>query len=104
VNLRKLQRKLRRTARRELRQGFLNPWEYESALEVAKDSQALQELSNQIETEGLNPWQNPKRFYGAGFGSVFSNFWDWFLENWPEILEIVLKIAPMFLENQDADS
>lgn len=104
MNLNKLRRKLRRTARRELRQGVLTREEYQTATSIAKDNRALKELSNQIETVGLNPWENPKQFYSNGFGAIFGNFWDWFLENWPEILEMILTIAPMFLENEDANS
>lgn len=97
MRARKLRRKVRNQARREYRRGNITREAYGHAIAVSNNNQALAELQSRIDSAGLDPWKNPERLYGADWGAFFRNIWDWFVENWPTILEMILTIAPLFL-------
>lgn len=93
----KLRRKVRQQARREFRRGAMTQDQFKSAMAVAASNEALDELQQRIDEAGLDPWKNPDRLIGADWRSFFSNLWDWFVENWPAILALIMKIAPLLL-------
>lgn len=63
---------------------------------VADNEVALNELQVLIKDEKLDPWANPERLVGD-WRDALRNLWDWFVENWPKILEFILTIAPLLL-------
>jgi len=100
MNLKKLRRKLIKQAKRERRKGNMSRDEFLKVVAVADDPAALAELNTRVEEEVY-----ATRYSGVTVGGFFSNLWDWFVANWPKILNIVLTIAPMFLmEPKDEDS
>lgn len=64
---------------------------------VANSDKALDELQLRINAKGINPWKNPRRMLGFNWKTFWANVRDWFVENWDEILEIILTIAPLLL-------
>ena len=63
--------------------------------------QKLQMLNDRIEAE-VNPWNQQGLIRGDRKGwdwqTWLANAWDWFVANWPEILKIIITIAPLLLE------
>ena len=94
---RKLRRKVRKQARREYRKGNMTREQYGAAMAVTASDEALVELQNRIDEQQLDPWKNPQRLIGVDWREMLSNLWDWFIENWPAILKIILTIAPLLL-------
>jgi len=70
--------------------------QYDACVEVCKSKEALRNLNEQIETD-VNPWKRADGLIGADWKTWWSNVWDWFVENWPKILKIILTIAPLLL-------
>lgn len=104
MKLSTLRRRTLRQARREYRRGTLTDYNYYKIKAVCNDDTSLKMLNEKIENE-VNPWNGPNRLYGADWRTIFANIWDWFKENWPTILRIILTIAPLLLEpQQDEDS
>lgn len=102
MNLNVLARKVRREARRDRRRGVISREEYEACYAVTEDWDALEQLNRRVEAE-VNPW-NQNGLVGADWREWLANLWDWFKENWPEILRIILTIAPLLLlEPEDED-
>lgn len=97
MSKRRLRRKVRRQARREYRKGNMTREQYGAAMAVAASDEALVELQKRIDEQQLDPWKNPQRLIGVDWKEFFANLWDWFVENWPKILEIILTIAPLLL-------
>lgn len=95
MNLNVLARKVRREARRDRRRGIISREEYNACVAVSEDWDALEQLNRRVEAE-VNPW-NQNGLVGADWREWLANLWDWFKENWPAILEIILTIAPLLL-------
>ncbi|MHC4302091.1 MAG: hypothetical protein ACYS7Y_32920 [Planctomycetota bacterium] len=95
MKLKKLKKKVLRQAKREYRRGTMSKAEYDAARNVANDKVALMKLNDRVERE-VNPWNRGDGLKGD-FRTVLANIWDWFVENWPKILEIIMTIAPLLL-------
>lgn len=95
MKLKKLRKKVRRQARREHRRGKMTDGELRTALAVSNDDVALARLNERVERE-VNPWNRGDGLKGD-WKTILSNIWDWFVENWPKILEIIMTIAPLLL-------
>ena len=101
MNNKQLARKLRRQARRLHRRGDLSQRDYETCMAAANSEAALTEINLQIKLAGLNPWETPEGLSGVGWKDIFKRLWDWFKENWPAILAIIIKFAPLLLLAED---
>ena len=102
MKLKKLRRKIRRQAKRELRAGRMTQQQSDQCEVVANNDLALQMLNERIENE-VNPWNRANGLIGASWKGWFSNAWDWFVANWPKILNIILKLAPLLLLEPDRE-
>jgi len=87
MKLKKLKRKLKSHAAKELLRGRLSMDEFRKVFSVANNDAALAELNRKL----------PAVRYGSTAGA-WANFWDWFVANWPDILNLILTLAPLFLE------
>lgn len=96
MKLAKLKRKTLRQARRELRYGRMTNKQMEIVEAVVNDKARLAKLNWQIESE-INPWKRSDGLVGADWKTWLANVWDWFVENWPAILKLIMTIAPLFL-------
>jgi len=96
MKLKKLRRKIRRQAKRELRAGRITQLQADQCEAVTANDVTLQKLNERIENE-VNPWNRTNGLIGSSWKSWLSNAWDWFVANWPAILKIILKIAPLLL-------
>jgi hypothetical protein len=105
MRLKKLRKKIRRQAKRELRAGRITQQQADHCLYVADANDTiLRKLNSRIENE-VNPWNRADGLIGASWKDWFSNAWDWFVTNWPKILNIILTIAPLLLmETEREDS
>lgn len=97
MSKRTLARKARRQARREYSAGRINKETYQHIMEASRDDQTLEEWNQRIYSAQLNPWDHTGVLYGSLKGFDWSNIWDWFAENWDEILKILLTILPLFI-------
>jgi hypothetical protein len=102
MKLSKLRRKIKRYARYDY---FINRTmtrgEYAKVMIVADNDASLVMLLVRIDEAKLDPWKHPSRLISGDGTSFFANLWDWFLENWPTILRIILTIAPLLLMETD---
>ena len=105
MKLKRLRKKIRRQARRELRAGRLTQQQADHCLAVSDASDAvLRKLNSRIENE-VNPWNRANGLIGASWKGWLSNAWDWFTANWKLVLNIILTIAPLLLmETEREDS
>ena len=108
MRLSALRRRTIRQARREYHRGRLTGTQLTDVYAVVEDRASLVKLNDRVERD-VNPWNdtNDNTLYGADgrWQNFFKNVWDWFVENWPTILSIILKLAPLLiLENADEDS
>ena len=90
---------LERKARRQLRRSYLT-----GRVDSAMYDKISKQLSNQkfltrlnADTVHLNPWETPGLMTTKLKQFDFSTIWDWFAENWDEILRIILTLLPLFL-------
>lgn len=97
MNNRQLARKIRKQARRAKRRGDISLHEYQTCMAAANSEKSLTEINTQLRLIGMNPWESPKALASAGVGEIFRKLWDWFVENWPTILSIIMKIAPLLI-------
>ena len=99
MNNRRLRRKIIRRAKWGFRNEEMGAHAYVRAIAVANDENALNELQRRIKLARMDPWSQPDNLVGADWRTILSNLWDWFEANWPDILKIILTIAPLLLEN-----
>lgn len=83
-------RKARRVARRAYWRGRMTREEYEQVKEAVKNPEVVARWQAKVEETHKTPWRN------GNFD--FSEIWEWFKENWPTILKILLTLAPLLLE------
>lgn len=104
MRLSKLRRKVRRQARLGRLNGSMTEGQYQAAIAICKNETALAELNNRVENE-INPWNRTDGLIGADWREIWANIVDWFKENWPAILRIILTILPLLiLEPEREDS
>lgn len=104
VRLNKLRRKVRRQARSGRLDGSMTEAQYQASIAICKNEKALAELNNRVENE-VNPWNRTDGLIGASWREIWANIADWFKENWPAILRIILTILPLLLlEPEHEDS
>lgn len=94
---RTLARKATRQARREYRRGNIDRATRDHILQCVRDESTLTEWNERIYSAQLNPWDHTGVLMASVKGFDFSNIWDWFSENWDEILKILLAVLPLFL-------
>lgn len=100
MSKRKLARKARKQAGREYRAGRIDRDEYNHVIKASYDDAVLEEWNQRIYSAQLNPWDHTGVLMTSMKGFDFSNIWDWFAENWDEILKILLTILPLFLGDE----
>ena len=95
MNLNKLRRKIRRQAKRELHAGRITQQQAAQCEGVAADYYLLKALNKEIEP------QVPPVYYAdfarMGWKERLASIWDSFVANWPAILKIILRLAPLLL-------
>lgn len=93
----KLARKARKQARKARRRGEITGQMYTHIMRATNDPIVLDEWNYQIEEARLNPWDNKTQLMGFSW----SDLWDWFEENWPQILEMLLMILPLLALDEE---
>jgi hypothetical protein len=95
MKIKKLRKKLRKQLRKETSLKARLCIE-----EVLGSERGLEMLNQRIEAE-VNPWNQQGLIRGDREGwdwkTWLANAWDWFVANWPKILEIIITIAPLLL-------
>lgn len=92
-----LARKARRQAKRARRRGEISAQDYETVMAACESDAMLTKWNEKIEEARLDPYAHPGVVVRGGFADVFKVLWDWFVANWPAILSLLLKIAPLLL-------
>lgn len=88
-------RKVRRVARRQRRHGKIDRETYQKIVDGSRSSEMVAKWKTAIESRVPGaPWIQKT---GMDWREVFTEIWEWFLENWPEILEIMLALL-VFIE------
>ena len=88
-------RKMRRVARRQFRRGIINRKTYQRIKNGSRDSIMVQKWQNAIEQQIPGaPWLRKGDF---DWRELLHQIWEWFLENWPTILRIILALL-VFIE------
>jgi hypothetical protein len=87
-------RKARRVARRQYRRGKITRQEYEHVCEASRDPEVVAKWEAEVEKQLGAPWKAKGGFLD---GFDFSAIWEWFKENWPTILKILLTILPLLI-------
>lgn len=85
-------RKVERVARRQYRRGKITREEYDKVLEAVSRPDVMAKLEEEVAKKIGAPWR-VKRVGGLDFNEL----WDWFIENWPEIMKLLLMVLPLFL-------
>jgi hypothetical protein len=83
-------RKARRVARRQYWRGKMTRAEYEQVKEACKDPEMVARWQAEVEQSYHTPWREGRFDMGV--------IWEWFKENWPAILKVLLTLAPLMLE------
>ncbi|MHC4702591.1 MAG: hypothetical protein ACYTFQ_18670 [Planctomycetota bacterium] len=83
-------RKAKRVARRAFWRGQITREEYEHVKEAVQDPELVRWWQADVERNLQAPWRDGEFDFAA--------IWEWFKENWPTILKILLTIAPLLLE------
>lgn len=96
MRLSKLRKKTIRQAMRERRAGRMTDEQMAAVDAVVNDPVKLAELNERVEKD-VNPWNRADGLIGADWREWLANVWDWFVENWPTILKIIITIAPLLL-------
>jgi len=88
-------RKVRRLARRQRRRGKLDSKTYQKIVDGSRDSEMVAKWKVAIES-GVSgaPWLQKT---GMDWREMIEAIKDWFLENWPAILKILLTLL-VFIE------
>lgn len=90
-----LERKARRQLRRSYLTGRIDEATYDKAIKGLKNQDLMSKWNAKI--THLNPWETPGLLTSKVKQFDFSTIWDWFAENWDEILRILLTLLPLFL-------
>lgn len=101
MNNRRLARKARRQIRRSYRSGNIDKVTYARTMEATYDDKVLTEWNARISSAQLNPWEHNGVLMSSLKGFDFAVIWDWFAENWDEILRILLTLLPLFLGDDE---
>jgi hypothetical protein len=96
-----LARKARRQLRRAFRSGDIDKRTYARSMEATYNDAVLTEWNARISSAQLNPWEHQGLLMQSLKGFDFSVIWDWFAENWDEILRILLALLPLFLGDEE---
>jgi hypothetical protein len=91
-------RKARRVARRQYRHGLISSEEYQQVREASRDPEIVARWEAEVERQLGAPWKLRTGWFD------WSAIWEWFIENWPTILRILLTLLPLILaERQPAE-
>lgn len=96
MRLSKLRRKLVKQAKSEFKAGRLHERDYKICLALADNKEGLEKFNERIEKD-VNPWNRADGLIGMDWKEWLQNIWDWFVANWPAILNIIVTIAPLLL-------
>lgn len=100
MNTRRLARKARRRAYSDFINRNITLDEYRAIKNATKDEEILRRWSQEIDKQ-----LTTKKLYGSGWKNFFRNVWDWFENNWADILKILFQLLPLILmERHNADS
>lgn len=88
-------RKVRRVARRQWRREKLDFVTYRKIVVGSRDPDTVAKWKLEVEKKVPGaPWAVKT---GTDFRDKFSEIWDWFIENWPTILKLLLTLM-VFVE------
>lgn len=83
-------RKIRRIARRQYRRNLIDYKTYQKVRTGSYDSATVQKWQDAIERRIPGaPWL---RKDDTNWAELLQQIWEWFIENWPAILEIILTL------------
>ena len=88
-------RKVRRVARRQCRHGLMSRSDYRKVVTASRDPDMVAKWEAQVKRQVGAPWEA-----STEFGIDWSSIWEWFKENWPTILKILLTLLA-FVEMPD---
>jgi hypothetical protein len=97
----KLARRLRRQARRQFWLGNIDLETRDKVYAVTYNETAMDEVEKKIKQ--FSPWGDGAGLIGADWSTYFAVVWDWVKEYWPQILKIILTIAPLLLMEENDD-
>lgn len=88
-------RKVRRVARRQKRRGKIDQVTYQKIVVGSRDPATVKKWRSAVE-KGVSgaPWLVKT---GGDWRERLTEIWDWFIENWPTILKIILSLL-VFIE------
>ena len=88
-------RKVRRVARRQLRRGKIDQEIYKKIAVGSRDPATVKKWRSAVE-RGVSgaPWLVKT---GVDWRERLTEIWEWFIENWPTILKIILSLL-VFIE------
>ena len=88
-------RKVRRVARRQRRRGKIDQKTYKKIVEGSRNPATVAKWQAAVE-KGVRgaPWL---RKTGIDWRERLTEIWEWFIENWPTILKIILSLL-VFIE------
>ena len=93
----KLRRKALRQAGREFKRGRIDAEQLDAVERICDDDVAFAEFHRQVEND-INPWNQPiDQLVGMDWRTMWANLKDWFVENWPQILALIMKLLPLLL-------
>jgi len=88
-------RKVRRVARRQWRHGKIDRKTYQKIVTGSRDPAKVSEWKAAVESGVPQaPWTLKT---GLDWREMLTEIWDWFIENWPAILKIILSLL-VFIE------
>ena len=90
----RLKRVTKRIARRQLRWGNITEIDYHKVIQLCNNPEKFEQYYQKMSTQP-NPWQG-KILTGIDWVGI----WEWFIENWPAILKIILTII-MFVGDKN---
>jgi len=88
-------RKIRRVARRQWRRGKIDRATYQKVVTGSRDPVTVAEWKTAVERQVYGaPWTLKT---GMDWRELMVEIWEWFIANWPAILEIILTLL-VFIE------
>lgn len=94
-------RKMRRVARHQYRHGKITRDEYRKIVDGSRDSDVVKRWQSTVEKSVPGaPWLQKGAF---NWRDIFTQIWEWFLENWPTILKLCLTLLVFVQEPPQSD-
>lgn len=88
-------RKARRVARRQWRRGLMSRDDFDKVIDASRDPDKVAQWEAEVRKQLGAPWEIQGRI-------DWNAIWEWFIENWPTILKILLTLLA-FAETPKVD-